>query len=190
MFLKIYVPPYPLRQYVKSMIHYRDYSAETAFEKLLPDGNAQLIVELDGNYRKIRGRNQESNLYFRKAWITGIQTNPVTYHSEQHASTLCIQFETGGLHALLGTPLTEVSNKMIDASLLLGKSIIQLREYLLECEEPSQVFTAASIYLENMLTSLFKPNCLILNHIQMVLYFKNSGFDKNIDYWPYLYMKI
>ncbi len=186
MFLEIHVPSYPLRQFVKSMIYYRDYTADSPFEKLLPDGNAQLIIELDGEYRRIQDTNQQSHLYFRSAWITGIQTKPVIYHSEQHASTLCIQFEADGLHALLGIPATEVSDKMIDASLLLGRSVIQLREYLLDCDKPFQIFNAAADYLKqrlivskaerNIVNYIAKNVCLEnLSHTEMS---RKSGYSR------------
>ncbi|WP_045112720.1 hypothetical protein, partial [Microscilla marina] len=47
MYLKIYQPSPPLNTFVKSLIYYKGYTAPGALEKLLPDGNSQLVIALD-----------------------------------------------------------------------------------------------------------------------------------------------
>ena len=48
MILGLHTPKYPLRAFIKSMIYYEGQSVHTAYNKVLPDGHVQLIVELDG----------------------------------------------------------------------------------------------------------------------------------------------
>ncbi|WP_299459122.1 AraC family transcriptional regulator [uncultured Microscilla sp.] len=172
MVLKIYSPPPPLNIFVKSLIYYKGYTASDALEKLLPDGNSQLIIALDDNPRI--ATRETTDTHFTKAWITGIQTQPIVYQGEQNAQTLCIQFHPGGLYALTHIPSTEFHNQLIEASLVLNPATINhLREQLLACHTAAEIFSIACIFLKQRLFT-FTPDNYLLTFTHLLLCEKNQ----------------
>ena len=120
---------------------------------LLPDGSSQLIIALDEAERLLESASATTRRSFRQYWITGIQTKPVIYLAERAATTLCIQFENGGLNALFGIPAHEFHNDMIDASLIMSHDITDLRERLLACKDHFQIMNVVETFLLERLLS-------------------------------------
>lgn len=163
MILQIHTPPYPLRTFVKSFIYYKGYTSESAYEKLFPDGNTQLIIELDGKKRILK--DELNDCSFQTAWITGVQTQPIVYQSEKNATTLCIQFEVGGLSSLTGIPAIEFKDTLVDALLVMGNPIIELRERIIDCAKAATIFHLATEFLEKQ----FIKNSL-MNHFMAFMH--------------------
>ncbi|MBV6647581.1 MAG: helix-turn-helix transcriptional regulator [Cyclobacteriaceae bacterium] len=150
--LYIDIPDFPLRRAVKCLIYYEDYTADHAFEQLLPDGSTQLVIELDGNPRVLCGKNDtQTSRTFRDIWITGIQHQTVTYAGEEKASTLTIQFEPGGLFQFLGIPATEFQDNMIPADLLSVSELSSLREKLMDIQDPQTLLNRTKSLLTQKL---------------------------------------
>lgn len=144
--VEIYIPQYPLRYFVRSVIWYAGYSGDTGYEQLLPDGHAQLIITIDDSERVLMNAGTPETM--GAAWFAGVQTEPVIYQSEQNASTLGIQFEAGGVAALTGIPASEFSNRMVDASAILRGSIVfEFREKLQSCIRPCDIFRVTDDFL-------------------------------------------
>ena len=173
MILKHYTPPHPLRAFVKSLLYYQGYTTSRAYEKLLPDGEARLIIELDGNVR-VRKNNKQQDDAYKTAWITGIQTKPVIYRAEKNATTLVIQFEAGGLFALLDIPATEFHDTFVEATLVLPQVIVSLRERLLNCTETSEIFAITIHFLEKQILQKTAEK-KILAFIKHTLCFKGAS---------------
>lgn len=144
--LQLHTPPYPLNQFVASYIYYRGYTGSKRYEQLLPDSHARLIIELDGNERLLLDDNYQIKHTFKNAWVSGIQSRPVTYMAEQNATTLCIQFRVGGLYTLLGIPAIKFQDKMYDATLL-HSSLKPLREQLLAETSIDHIFQLTTTFL-------------------------------------------
>ena len=118
------------------------------FEQLIPDGHPQLVITLDEQPRGLNASGHQGNEVLPAAWLSGIQSQPITYLGEQNATTLCIQFAPGGLYALTRIPTVEFHNRLEDASLVLGKVIEQLRTQLMEWTCPSLIFQRACQFLQ------------------------------------------
>jgi AraC-like DNA-binding protein len=146
--LEIYVPQNSLRTFVKSIIYYQGYNAPGAYEKLLPDGNAQLIIALDDSSRVL----PQAGLAFQKAWVTGVQTRPLVYEAEQEASTVCIQLQPDGLFMLTGIPAIEFQNTVVEATAVWGTAITQLREKLLHTQHCQEIVPLISSFLATQAT--------------------------------------
>lgn len=160
--LKIYQPPAPLNIFVKSLIYYKGYTASHALEKLLPDGNSQLVIALDSTPRILKATRETNDTQFTKAWVTGIQTQPIVYQGEQNAHTLCIQFHPGGLFALSNIPAIEFHNQLIDASLVLKPATVnRLIEQLLACHNAQEIFYVACNFLTQRLFASTTDNYLL-----------------------------
>ncbi|MEM7801391.1 MAG: helix-turn-helix domain-containing protein [Chloroflexota bacterium] len=151
--LQIHTPTDPLRSFVKSIILYEGYTGSHRFEMLLPDGNLQLVIALDDRPRAIYGGAGKPDRALKQAWLTGLQMQPVIYHSEQNASTLVIQFEVGGLFALTGMPASEFESAMIDASSVIDCWLEELRDALYHIPFVNRLQYAEACLLDQLLKS-------------------------------------
>lgn len=174
MILKIFEPPRPLGLFVKSLIYYQGYTAKAAFEQLIPDGHAQLIITLDEQVRTLKQVNDAGDLNLQATWISGVQSRPVTYIGEQNASTLCIQFAPGGLYAFTGIPTVEFHNHFVEISGDLRGDLAGLREQLMALPTPDAILQQASGFLrEKILTNARDNYFEAFVHQQLCLY-KNT----------------
>lgn len=161
MILRLHTPKYPLRAFIKSMIYYEGQSVHTAYNKVLPDGHVQLIVELDGRERVLKNKDGQSDSSYQNAWIASIQTKPVIYQFEKNTTTLSIQFEPEGLFTLLGIPMAELHNAMVDAESVMGHGVTQLRQRLLNCIKTDEIFELTTNFLEKEFLGLTLENQFI-----------------------------
>jgi len=143
------------------MIYYEGRTVHTAYDKLLPDGHAQLIVELDGNERVLKNKDKPSDSSYRNAWIAGVQTQPVIYQFEKRATTLSIQFDPEGLFAWLRIPMTQFHNAMVDAESVVGNGVVQLRQQLLGCAKADEIFETTTRFLEKQFLGVALENRFI-----------------------------
>ncbi|MGB3465628.1 MAG: helix-turn-helix domain-containing protein [Cyclobacteriaceae bacterium] len=152
--LHIYQPENELKEYIRSVIYYSGYTCQEKYETILPDGTTQLIIELDNNARVIcldKNNMQESAIY-RNSWITGIFTRPLTYESEQNATTICVQFEPHAIHRFLNLPATALADSVVETELITGKEILDLRNRLINCPTVPGTINLLLSYLEKKLS--------------------------------------
>ena len=186
MLLEIFEPQQPLRAFVKSIIYYQGYTARSNYEQLLPDGHSQLIIELDDNKRILKGETAQQSNSFTHSWISGVQTSPLLYRAEQNATTLSIQFEAGGLFALSQVPATEYQNEMVEGTAVLDTTIDILREQLMACTNPAQIFqTTRQFLLKNLLKANNERQLLayVLHHLKnedlpLATISQNTGYSQ------------
>ena len=98
----------------------------------------------------------------------GIQTTPLLYQAEQNATTLSIQFEAGGLFALSNVPATEYQNGMVEATAVLNPSIHLLREQLLACQTPAEIFKTAVQFLQTQLLEISTERQMLIYMLQQL----------------------
>jgi len=127
-------PPPLLSKWISQIVYYADHYHANSIERILPDGNIQLEFNLDGkSYQpKSKSRLNDRNSS-NKAMIKGAQEQYTVYHLPRHVCKLLVQFAPGGFYSSTNIPATEIKNSFVDASLLLGNSVLDLREQLLHC---------------------------------------------------------
>lgn len=127
--IEVHKPAYPLSLYIESMTFYDGHNFGCASEKVMPDGTVQLFVDLDNNERQLTlGNGLQSSISVKDAWITGIQKQHMTYQLKPSQTTLSIRFYPGGFYALTNIPQSEIENAAVNADVILGRSVAQLRE--------------------------------------------------------------
>jgi len=143
MIFKILTPDQPLGQYINSFVYYRDYDPEHSIEKLLPDGSVNIIIELDEIKRYTFEETLKPKTKCIKAWISGMQNAPIFFSAEKRSCMFVVQFRAGGSYPFLHIPAAELNDLIIDAELIFGPDILELREKLLECASPEKMFVLA-----------------------------------------------
>lgn len=154
-------PAYPLNTLVSRFIYYSGYSGPSAAERLLPDGNTQIVLPLDDQPRKLLRNANSRDLNLSGGWVTGIQTAAVDYQSEVNATTLGIQLRPGGLARLCGHDSGEFKDWMIGIDLLPEAPLATLRDRLMGLPTGQAVIATAQSFLLNYVAETTRETRLI-----------------------------
>lgn len=150
--LYIYTPAFPLNKFVKSIIYYSGYTALSKYESLLPDGNSQLIIELDEHARFLKRHSNSTPQQCNTSWFTGIQYEPLTYLGEVNATTMCIQFQQGTLFNLFNIPADELFNQVVPSEFIAKQDLNELRNQLLELNDAASRINLICMYFSNKIS--------------------------------------
>jgi AraC-like DNA-binding protein len=148
MVFEVHKPCQALAHVVDNMVYYDGYRPNHSRERVLPDSGVYLIIDLKEDPKRIY-----DNISLRaiqdchKSWVSGIQTGFLTIDAGIDSSMLVVKLLPTGAHLFLGLPLSELTDRVIAAELLLGSSINDLRDALLESSSPSRRFTLVEKYL-------------------------------------------
>lgn len=145
---KIHVPKAPLSNYIGSFTYFKGYDPAHTIEKLLPDGKVNIIIELDEYDRYTFDRDTlEKQKKCIRAWVSGMHQRFIAFSSLRKSSLFVIQFNAGGSFPFLQTPLHALTNLVVDAELILGNSILELREKLMDAKSIPEKFKMAEQWL-------------------------------------------
>jgi len=148
MISKLYIPSFPLNQFIESFFYYTGFNPEHEVDRFLPDGNVQLIFDLT-DYPKYIYDNQSLKEIqsCKNVWFSGFRTEPITIPSGKDSEMLIVQFHKGKALPFLSEPLHAITNYVIDAELVLKNNILDLRDRLKDIKSIKEKF----IHLENNL---------------------------------------
>lgn len=162
-------PPYPLNQFVESVLFYEHYTPAHQIERLLPDGSLNLIVELNGVPQHIYDNQLLTPTHtHRNAWLSGMHSGYISIDSGKDAAMLIIRFLPQGAHPFLHLPVTELNDQVIEADLVFGQAVHQLREQLLGCPTTDQCFERVYQWLLARLKTDFLPPKAIIHGLQQI----------------------
>jgi AraC-like DNA-binding protein len=148
MISKLYIPAFPLNQFIKSFFYYTGFEPQHEIDRLLPDGNVQLIFDLTEYPKYIYDNYSLKEIQScKKVWFSGFRTEPITIPSGKESEMLIVQFEKGKAYPFLSEPMHALTNYVIDAELVLKKDILDLRDQLKEVPYIETKF----LFLENYL---------------------------------------
>jgi len=72
MISKLYIPSYPLNQFIESFYYYTGFKPEHSFERFLPDGNVQLIFDFTDYPKYIYDNETLKEIQScRNVWFSG-----------------------------------------------------------------------------------------------------------------------
>lgn len=153
MLLRIHTPAAPLGNYVNTFTFYEGLNLGYTIERLLPDGTANLIIELD-NIPKYTFDNEslEKKEKYSRAWMSGMQQEYISIGSPPGSCMFVIQFQPGGAYPFLHFPVEELNNQVVDAELIFGEDVIRLRDQLMEGATPETKFRRAEQWLMSHLS--------------------------------------
>jgi len=131
MISKLHIPSYPLNRFIQSFYYYKDYYPSHRIERLLPDGNVQIIFELTGRPRYIYNNNTLEEIQAcRNVWFAGIWTKPITIPSGRDSEMIIVQFHKGKAYPFISETMHALTNIVVDAELVFKNDILYLTEKL------------------------------------------------------------
>ncbi len=117
--------------YIQCIV-YSNYNPGHEIDRLIPDGTANLIIELGDVPQYIfDNKNLTRKSTYKGAWVSGMQTEFISISSANNGM-LVVQFHPSGAFPILHLPINELQNQVVDADIVLGNSIYELREQLME----------------------------------------------------------
>lgn len=148
MIFEVHTPAFPLDGFVKNFIYYEGFNPVHSMDRFLPDGNAEFIIELTDNAKHIYDNETLTELQtFRHAWVSGVRTQPITIPSGRGSRMLIVAFKKGKAHPFYDFPMSELADLVVDADLIFGKKLCNLREQLLNTPSIHQMFLLIEEFL-------------------------------------------
>jgi len=149
---KLHIPAFPLNQFIDHFFYYTGFNPEHQVDRLLPDGDVQLIFEFTDNPKYIYDNESLKEIQScQNVWFAGFRTEPITIPSGKESEMLIVQFKKGKAFPFLSEPMHNLTNYVIDAELVLIADILNIREILLEAKTPEIKFQL----LENILLQCY-----------------------------------
>ncbi len=143
-----HIPAYPLNRFIESMFYMSGFDPAHLADRLLPDGNVQLILELTDRPQFIYDNDTLKEIQAcKKAWFSGFRTQPITIPSGRESELLVIQFHRGKAAPFLSLPMHQLHNQVVDAEYVVDCGILRLREQLRNTAVVTQKLRLAEAHL-------------------------------------------
>lgn len=119
------VRPRHLSRFIESIWYFEGFVPQTR-ERHFPNARFALVVQLGPRFCFLKNGTREQ---CATTCLTGLQTGPTTIESPpQRSFVLGVQLHPAGAYAILGSPVCETSDRMVDLSDLIGRSASELAE--------------------------------------------------------------
>ena len=148
MILQVHTPAFPLNMYVSGLIYYDGFDPIHLMDRFLPDGNTELILNLREKPQYIyHNETLEEIQTCRHAWVSGVRTRPITIPSGKGSKMLIVAFKKGKAHPFYHFPMNELTDWVVEADLVFGRNILNLREQLLATSSIDRMFCLVERFL-------------------------------------------
>ena len=156
---ELQTPPFPLNQFVESVLYYDGYQPAHQIERLLPDGSVNLIIELTGIKQHLYDNQSLTPIKtHRKAWVSGMHSGYISIDSGYNASMVIIRFLPQGAYPFLHFPVAELNDLVIEADLVFAQSIAQLREQIVNAPAIKDKFACIYQWLNHRFRAEYLPH--------------------------------
>lgn len=159
MILETHIPKFPLSQFVDHFVYYEGYNPEHSIDRFLPDGNTEIIIDFDDGPQFIYDNQTLKEIQAcHHVWASGVRTEFISIPSGKNAAMFIVSFKKGMAYPFFPMPMTEMSDRVVDADLLWGNDFAFLREHLLGIPEIGRKFQAAENFLLKHFQARFSLN--------------------------------
>jgi AraC-like DNA-binding protein len=148
MIIQVRTPSFPLNEYIHSFIYYDGFDPIHQMDRFLPDGNTELIINLTEKPQYIyHNETLEEIQTCCHAWVSGVRTQPITIPSGKGSKMLIVAFKKGKAYPFYPLPMNELADFVVEADLVLGRSVMNLREQLLAASSVGRMFCLVEKFL-------------------------------------------
>jgi AraC-like DNA-binding protein len=138
-----YRPAAPLDRYVDWLWWSQRELPQPYCEHMLPSASAQLIFALhDEAYTWQSTSSDEGSRVWRRGIVHGPQCSYFVSGPKPCGAVAGVSFRAGAAAAVLGVPITEITDRHVSIDALWGSSGQSMRERLLDADEPMAVLRA------------------------------------------------
>jgi AraC-like DNA-binding protein len=141
-------PASPLNEFISALVYYDGLEPVHQMDRFLPDGNTELIINLSDIPQFIYDNNTLQEIQTcERAWVSGVRTRPITIPSGKGSRMLIVAFRKGKAHPFYPLPMSELTDHVVEADLVLGRGVLDLREQLLASQSVEQMFSRVERFL-------------------------------------------
>lgn len=159
MTLRVHIPGFPLCEFVAALIYYEGIDPIHQMDRFLPDGNTEIILNLNGQPQFIYDNETLKQIQTcRHAWVSGVRTRPITIPSGRGSRMLIVAFKRGKGYPFYSMPMSELTDRVIEAGDVFGNHIRVLRERLLTCTSPEEMFALVEMFLLRQAGARLSPD--------------------------------
>lgn len=127
-------------------------------EKFIPDGSTYMIIDLTDEPKYVyHNETLAPIMACKKAWFSGLRTEPITIPSSSGCEMIVINFHKGKALPFLKNPMSEVTNHVVDAEQVLNVDILAIRDAVLEQPSPA----GKCQFIENALVRHYYKQLLV-----------------------------
>jgi AraC-like DNA-binding protein len=143
-----YYPPTPLNTIVDCFWWSQRDEAEISCEHMLPSGNASLVFALhEAPIACLPGPSSKDPVVWSRGIVHGPQGSYFVSGPKPSGAVAGVSFRPGAAGAVLGVPITELTDRHVTIDELWGSRGRTLHERLLAAPEPPAVFQLLEQYL-------------------------------------------
>lgn len=133
-------PDGPLSEFIDYFWYLESREVRMPDERSLPDGSADLIVDLT-SAREVRMATASNEaLRLQSVFLCGPHTRHFVICGSPETRVVEVHFKPGGAFPFLGVPLDELLNAILSMDAIWGRRAGDLREELLEASDVPQLF--------------------------------------------------
>lgn len=159
MIFHTYKPSFPLDRFVDRFFYYEGYDPAHRIDRFLPDGNVELIIDLDDRPKFIYDNDTlREKQTCRRSWFSGVRTEPISIYAGKASSMFIVYFKKGAAYPFFPVPMNEIADTVVDAELLWGESFAQLHERLLGEFDLTRRFQQIESFLLETFSPRFEVN--------------------------------
>jgi AraC-like DNA-binding protein len=148
MILQTHKPTFPLNKFIENLIYYDDPGIHHNLDRFLPDGNTEIIFDLTEKPQHIYDNKTLQQIQIcRYAWVSGVRTQPITIPSGKGSRMLIVAFKKGKAFPFYAFSMSELTDTVVDADLVFGRGIQDLREQLLAAKSIDRIFHLVEAFL-------------------------------------------
>jgi AraC-like DNA-binding protein len=139
-----YTPRFPLNEFVDNFVYFRGVQVDHRIERLLPDGNVVLIIDLTESPQYIYDNQTLAEIQTcRRAWFSGLHQHGLSIPSGNGNELFVTTFRKGRSFPFTRAPLTEFTNEVVDGEVALSPEVLSLRAALQDQPSPQAKFAYA-----------------------------------------------
>jgi AraC-like DNA-binding protein len=148
MILQTHILAFPLNKFIDHLIYFDGPSIAHNLDRFLPDGNTEIIIDLSENPQLIYDNETLQEIQIcRYAWVSGVRTQPITIPSGKGSRMLIVAFKRGKAFPFYSFSMRELTDTVVDADLVFGRGIHDLREQLLAAKSIDRIFQLVEAFL-------------------------------------------
>ncbi|MEO8648839.1 MAG: helix-turn-helix domain-containing protein [Acidobacteriota bacterium] len=159
MILQTYIPGFPLGGFVEVMIYYEGIHHSHSMDRFLPNGDTEILIDFGDAPQFIYDNHTLKEIQAcNHVWASGVRTEPITIPSGDGAAMMVISFKKGMAAPFYPFPMNEIADSVVDADLIWGGEMGELRERLIETSEVAERFGIAEDFLTRKFLSRLGVN--------------------------------
>lgn len=146
-----------LAAFIKSF-HYHETNLPFALERIMPNGQAHLMVNLaEDEFKTYDPLRTERVDRHSGAVLSGPHAQPMVIDTREQRWIAAVEFRSGGAGRFFSMPVSEVCNHVVPLENVWGQDGRSLRERLLEASTPASKFRVLEEVLLQHLVPVFDP---------------------------------